>query len=117
MAGVEALTGPQSDSAEMLRILKERRDLMVEGLNAIPGIQCRIPRGAFYAFPNIRSLGLTSSDLASVLLDEGGVASLPGTAFGQEGEGYLRFCFSTSEDNIREALARISQVASRLRHG
>ncbi len=117
MAGVEALTGPQSDSAEMMRILKERRDLMVEGLNAIPGIQCRIPRGAFYAFPNIRSLGLTSSDLASVLLDEGGVASLPGTAFGQEGEGYLRFCFSTSEDNIREALARISQVASRLRHG
>jgi len=117
MAGVEALTGPQNDSAEMMRILKERRDLMVQGLNAIPGIQCRIPRGAFYAFPNIRSLGLTSSDLASVLLDEGGVASLPGTAFGPEGEGYLRFCFSTSEGNIHEALTRVSQVAARLRHG
>ena len=117
MAGVEALTGPQSDSAHMMRTLKERRNLMVSGLNEIPGIQCRVPRGAFYAFPNIRSLGLTSSDLAGLLLEEGGVATLPGTAFGPEGEGYLRLCFSTSESNILEALARIRRVVSRIGRG
>ena len=117
MAGVEALTGPQSDSADMMRALRERRDLMVQGLNEIPGIRCRIPRGAFYAFPNVRSLGLTSSDLAGLLLEEGGVATLPGTAFGPEGEGYLRLCFSTSEASILEALSRIRRVTSRLGHG
>jgi len=117
MAGVEALTGPQSDSADMMRALRERRDLMVQGLNEIPGISCRVPRGAFYAFPNVRSLGLTSSDLAALLLDEGGVATLPGTAFGPEGEGYLRLCFSTSEANILEALTRIRRVISRLDQG
>lgn len=115
MAGVEALSGPQNDSAEMMRLLKERRDLMVRGLNEIPGIQCRVPRGAFYAFPNIRSLGLTSSDLAAMLLEEGGVATLPGTSFGPEGEGYIRLCFSTSEANIQEALSRIRRVVARLR--
>jgi aspartate/methionine/tyrosine aminotransferase len=112
MAGVEALTGPQSDSADMMRALRERRDLMVQGLNEIPGISCRVPRGAFYAFPNVRSLGLTSGDLAGLLLNEGGVATLPGTAFGPEGEGYLRLCFSTSEANILEALTRISAGTS-----
>lgn len=117
MAGVEALTGPQSDSAHMMAALRERRDVMVQGLNEIPGIRCRVPRGAFYAFPNVRSLGLTSSDLASLLLDEGGVATLPGTAFGPEGEGYLRLCFSTSEANILEALSRIRRVISRLGQG
>ena len=114
MAGLEALTGPQSDSADMMRTLRQRRDLMITGLNAIPGITCRVPRGAFYAFPNVRRLGLTSSDLASLLLEEGGVATLPGTAFGPEGEGYLRLCFSTSEANITEALARIRRVTTRL---
>ncbi len=115
MAGVEALAGPQSDSADMMRTLKDRRDLMVRGLNEIPGIQCRLPRGAFYAFPNIRSFGIPSSGLASFLLEEGGVATLPGTAFGAEGEGYLRLCFSTSEENILEALARIRRATSQLR--
>lgn len=114
MAGLEALSGPQKDSAEMMRILRERRDLMVHGLNQIPGIHCRVPRGAFYAFPNIRELGLTSSDLAVMLLEEGGVATLPGTAFGPEGEGYIRLCFSTSESNIIEALARIRRTTARL---
>jgi aspartate aminotransferase len=114
MAGVEALTGPQSDSAYMMRTLRDRRDLMVQGLNEIPGIECRVPRGAFYAFPNVRRLGLTSSELANLLLDEGGVASLPGTAFGPEGEGYLRLCFSTSEENIVESLNRIRRIASLL---
>ncbi len=114
MAGVEALTGPQSDSADMMRELRERRDLMVHGLNEIPGIECRVPRGAFYAFPNIRQLGLTSGELANLILEEGGVATLPGTAFGPEGEGYLRLCFSTSEESIVEALGRIGRIASRL---
>jgi aspartate aminotransferase len=114
MAGVEALTGPQSDSADMMRALKERRDLMIKGLNEIPGIECRVPRGAFYAFPNVSQLGMKSSDLASLLLEEGGVAALPGTAFGPEGEGYLRLCFSASEADIFEALSRIRRVTSRL---
>jgi len=114
MAGLEALTGPQTDSVEMMRTLRERRDLMIQGLNGIPGFSCRVPRGAFYAFPNVRSFGLTSSELAALLLDEGGVATLPGTAFGPEGEGYLRMCFSTSVESIREALARIGSVTSRL---
>ncbi|HHE41024.1 MAG TPA: pyridoxal phosphate-dependent aminotransferase [Dehalococcoidia bacterium] len=114
MAGLEALTGPQADSVEMMKILRERRDQMIEGLNRIPGISCRVPRGAFYAFPNISSFGLSSAQLASLLLERGGVATLPGTAFGQEGEGYLRLCFSTSAENIDKALTRIRSVTSHL---
>ena len=117
MAGVEALTGPQGDSAEMMRVLKERRDRMITGLNEIPGIRCRVPRGAFYAFPNVGELGLRSSELATLLLEEGGVATLPGTAFGPEGEGYLRLCFSTSEENIDLALERIRRVVTRISAG
>jgi aspartate aminotransferase len=114
VAGLQALTGPQGDSEEMMRTLRDRRDIMVQGLNAIPGMSCRVPRGAFYAFPNIRRLGLSSAELATLLLEEGGVATLPGTAFGPEGEGYLRLCFSTSVENISEALDRIRRVAARL---
>jgi len=114
MAGLEALSGPQSDSEEMMRILKERRDLMVNGLNEIDGITCRMPQGAFYAFPNVTGLGLSSTELATMLIEEARVATLPGTAFGAEGEGYLRMCFSTTEASIREALSRISNAAARL---
>jgi len=114
MAGLEALTGPQSDSQEMMRILKERRDLMVNGLNQINGVTCRMPQGAFYAFPNITGLGVSSAELANMLIEEAGVATLPGTAFGPEGEGYLRLCFSASEERIRAALSRIADVAARL---
>ena len=114
VAGLEALSGPQADSQEMMRILKDRRDQMVDGLNRINGITCRVPQGAFYAFPNITALGMTSAQLAGVLLEEAGVATLPGTAFGPEGEGYLRLCFSTTEENIRKALARIADVSARL---
>jgi len=114
VAGLEALSGPQADSQEMMRILKDRRDQMVDGLNRIDGITCRVPQGAFYAFPNITALGMTSAQLAGVLLEEAGVATLPGTAFGPEGEGYLRLCFSTTEENIRKALERIADVSARL---
>ncbi len=114
VAGLEALSGPQADSQEMMRILKDRRDQMVDGLNRINGITCRVPQGAFYAFPNITALGMTSAQLAGVLLEEAGVATLPGTAFGPEGEGYLRLCFSTTEENIRKALERIADVSARL---
>ncbi len=117
MAGLEALSGPQADSMSMMRTLKERRDLMVQGLNGIPGMSCRVPRGAFYAFPNVTALGLSSAALANLLLEEGGVAVLPGTAFGPEGEGYIRLCFSTSAEQICEALDRIRRVASRLYAG
>jgi len=113
-AGVEALAGDQGDSREMMRILRERRDVMIEGLNSIPGVSCKVPSGAFYAFPNISQLGVSSTDLANILLEEGGVATLPGTAFGREGEGYLRLCFSTSFDSIHEALHRFRKVAAGL---
>ncbi|MBN1855816.1 MAG: pyridoxal phosphate-dependent aminotransferase [Dehalococcoidia bacterium] len=114
VAGIEALAGDQGDSQTMMRVLRERRDLMVDGLNSIPGVSCKVPLGAFYAFPNISQLGVSSADLATVLLEEGGVATLPGTAFGPEGEGYLRLCFSTSVESIHEALDRFRRVAAGL---
>jgi len=116
-AGLQALSGDQSDSQKMMRALRDRRDLMINGLNSIPGISCRVPLGAFYAFPNVSRLGLSSAELATLLLEEGGVATLPGTAFGPEGEGYLRLCFSTSVESIEEALDRFRRIAAGLYSG
>ncbi len=107
MAGVEALRGDQSSVIAMLERFSQRREVIVEGLNRIPGFHCRKPQGAFYAFPNIRKTGKISRDLADALLNEAGVACLSGTAFGEQGEGYLRFSFANSIDNIRKALDRI----------
>jgi len=106
LAGVEALIGDQSKTEEMVRIFRERRDLIVSGLNAIPGFSCKTPQGAFYAFPNVKKLGLPSKKLADLLLEKAGVACLSGTAFGTLGEGYLRFSYANSQENIREALNR-----------
>lgn len=106
-AGIAALEGPQDDVQRMASSYQQRRDLMVDGLNAIPGIRCRKPQGAFYVFPNIQATGLRSGELADYLLTKGGVATLPGTAFGECGEGYLRLCYATSESNIEAALERI----------
>jgi aspartate/methionine/tyrosine aminotransferase len=117
-AGVAALQGPQTEAEAMVAEFRRRRDLIVDGLNAIPGISCRRPRGAFYVFPNIKKLGLTSAACADGLLREAGVASLAGTAFGAYGEGHLRFSYANSQDNIREALTRVRRfVSTRERSG
>jgi aspartate aminotransferase len=107
IAGVEALGGPQDSVDAMREEFRRRRAVIVEGLNRIPGFACRQPHGAFYAFPNIRQTGKSSRELADALLNEAGVACLWGTAFGPGGEGYLRFSFANSVENIRKALERI----------
>ncbi len=111
-AGLEAIQGQQEAVDEMVAEFQRRRDVMVEGLNAIPGFRCRKPQGAFYAFPNIIGSGMTSTALADLLLDEAGVAVLPGSAFGEYGEGYLRLSYATSLPNIEEGLRRIKAVLS-----
>src|SRR6266540_1712790 len=112
-AGVAALTGPQDDVAAMVAEFEARRDLIVEGLNALPGVTCRTPKGAFYVFPNIKALKRPSSEVAAAILREGGVAVLGGTAFGQYGEGYPRLSYANSEANIRKALDWMRPVLSR----
>jgi aspartate aminotransferase len=107
MAGVEALRGDQSSVTAMLERFRHRREVIVEGLNRIRGFHCLKPQGAFYAFPNIKETGKSSRELADALLSEAGVACLSGTAFGRQGEGYLRFSFANSVENIRKALERI----------
>jgi aspartate/methionine/tyrosine aminotransferase len=89
---------------------RRRRDLVVDGLNTLPGVSCIRPRGAFYAFPNVTRLGRPSSEIAERLLNEAGVALLPGTAFGAHGEGYLRLSYANSEANLRAALERMRPV-------
>ncbi len=108
IAGVEALRGDQSSVDRMLGEFRKRREVIVEGLNKIPGFRCPLPSGAFYAFPNITGTGRNSRELADALLNEAGVACLSGTAFGSWGEGYLRFSFANSIQNIQKALERIS---------
>jgi aspartate/methionine/tyrosine aminotransferase len=107
MAGREALLGPQTAVEAMMKTFDERRRLIVSGLNDIPGISCVNPKGAFYAFPNVKQLGMSAKELELKLLNEAGVAILSGTAFGAFGEGYLRFSYASSTDNIREALRRV----------
>ncbi|MCK4741739.1 MAG: pyridoxal phosphate-dependent aminotransferase [Anaerolineales bacterium] len=109
-AGVEALTGPQDRVAEVVNEYKRRRDVIVEGLNLLPGVSCQNPQGAFYAFPSIKEHGKTSKEMADFFLEEAGVALLPGSAFGAYGEGYLRVSYATSVENIQEALTRMEAV-------
>lgn len=113
-AGVEALRGPQDKVGEMVRIFKERRDLIVSGLNSISNVECHLPGGAFYAFPSIKKTGMTSKALQEYLLTEAGVALLPGTGFGRYGEGYLRLSYATSKEQIMEGLRRIKDGIDRL---
>jgi len=109
VAGVEALNGDQSSVDHMREEFRRRRDVFVAGLNRIKGFSCRMPRGAFYTFPNITKTGWPSKKLANALLDEVGVACLSGTSFGDFGEGYLRFSVANSLENWNEALQRIGQ--------
>jgi len=110
MAGVEALRGPQDKAETMVAEFKRRREVIVSGLNDIKGITCNKPRGAFYVFPNITGTGMNCNELSDYLLNNAGVAVLPGTSFGQYGKGYLRLSFANSIGNIRKALDRISEA-------
>jgi aspartate/methionine/tyrosine aminotransferase len=112
-AGIAALQGPQDCVEAMVAEFRRRRDVMVDGLNAIPGFRCTVPAGAFYAFPNVRATGIDSRSLAEVLMNEAGVSCLSGTAFGEYGEGYLRLSYANSLANIEQALAQIRALADR----
>jgi aspartate aminotransferase len=112
-AGIAALLGPQEPVTRMVGEFRRRRDAFCAGLNRIPGIRCQIPGGAFYAFANVRGTGIGSRELADLLLEEGGVAGLNGGAFGAYGEGYIRFSYANSLENLMEAVERIRGVAAR----
>jgi aspartate/methionine/tyrosine aminotransferase len=112
LAGVAALTGPRDEVNAMLAEFERRREAVVEGLNALPGVSCITPQGAFYAFPNVTGTGLDARTLADRLLAEAGVAVLAGTAFGEYGEGYLRLSYANSLENIHEALAAMGDLLS-----
>ncbi len=109
-----ALTGPDEPVKEMIESYSRRRRLIVDGLNSIPGIVCAEPQGAFYAFPNIKGLGKSSYDLAVDLIKKAGVLSIPGSVFGEQGEGYLRMSYATAEDQIKEAIERIRDYVEKL---
>ena len=113
IAGVEALRGDQACVDKMVGEFRRRRAVMVEGLNRIPGFHCRQPHGAFYVFPNITGTGRSSRSLADALLNEAGVACLSGTAFGAWGEGYLRFSYANSVENIQAALDQVEGWAKK----
>ncbi|HXJ80175.1 MAG TPA: pyridoxal phosphate-dependent aminotransferase [Candidatus Methylomirabilis sp.] len=117
LAGIAALQGDQTPVARMVAEFKRRRDLVVAGLNQVPGVSCRSPRGAFYVFPNVKGLRKKSSEVADILLNDAGVAVLGGTAFGEYGEGYLRLSYANSEANLRAALERMRPICARLASG
>ncbi len=111
---IAALTGPQDEADRMRAEFIARRSIMVDGLNAIPGVTCRMPHGAFYVFPNLGSFGRSSAEMADHLLYDAGVCGLAGTSFGSYGEGYLRFSYANSQAKIREALDRIGESLAKL---
>ncbi len=111
-AGIAALRGPQSPVNAMMEKFRERRDAFCQALNTIPGFRCRIPDGAFYAFANVKGTGRNSKQLADLLLNQAGVACLDGAAFGEFGNGYLRFSYANSLPNLLEAVDRIKNAAS-----
>jgi aspartate/methionine/tyrosine aminotransferase len=94
----------------MMRVYRRRRDLLVNGLNSLPGVNCLKPDGAFYVFPNIKKTGHTSESFAHLMLEKAKVALLPGTNFGEYGQGYVRLCYATSEDRIIEGIRRMKNV-------
>src|SRR6202040_134832 len=111
IAATEALSAPESEHAvaRMVKVFEHRRDLVVDGINDIPGMRCARPQGAFYAFPNIEGTGFDEHELASRLLSEAGVAVLPGTAFGHAGKGFIRLAYTQSEDELRRGIDRIGE--------
>ena len=115
MAAIAALEGPKDFTLNLMEKFKIRRDIVVDGLNSIDGINCKTPLGAFYAFPNISGTGLSSSDFADIALDNYGVALLSGTAFGNYGDNYIRISFANSDDNLREAIDRLNRMITELK--
>lgn len=113
-AAAAALNGPQDCVAEMVASYAERRDFMVEGLNAIDGVHCRNVEGAFYLFPSFPDSDLDSLQLGEVLIEKAGVAGTPGIAFGRTGEGHVRFSFATAREDLERSLERLAQVAPTL---
>jgi aspartate aminotransferase len=107
-AGIAAIDGPQDDVAKMMKAFDRRRKVVVDGLNALPGVSCITPKGAFYAFPNIKATGWQAKKLASALLEDSGVALIGGPDFGVLGEGYIRLSYANSEENILRALDRMT---------
>jgi len=114
MAAVEALRGPQDSTRKMVAEFDRRRKTVVSGLNSIKGMSCTMPDGAFYVFPNVKKLGLSSRDIMMKVLNEGYVATLHGEAFGPAGAGYLRLSYATSMENIKEGLSRIKEIVEGL---
>ncbi len=113
-AGIEALTGPQESVGKMVAAFKERRDVIVDGLNAVPGFKCQKPRGAFYAFPNIKDTGWDSRKMADYILNEAGVACVGGNAFGDKTGNYVRFSYANSLEKIKKALTRIREAVQKI---
>lgn len=113
-AGIAALTGPRDEVNTMIAAFRERRDVIVSGLNQIPGFRCPNPAGAFYVFPNIEGTGRSSKELAGLILDKAGVAVLGGDSFGEYGQGYLRFSYANSVENIKRALERIYDLVEEI---
>jgi aspartate aminotransferase len=114
LAGVTALQGPQDEPRAMVEEFRARRDLVVEGLNELPGVSCVMPHGAFYAFPNVAGVPIAAEELAHRLLHEAGVAVLAGTAFGQVGKDNLRFSYANSQENLHRALERFGTLLAQL---
>jgi aminotransferase len=115
-AGAEAIIGDQTSVEAMMLEYRRRRDLLVDGLNSIPGVKCESPRGAFYAFADVSSFGLSSSEFASKALQECAVALLPGSDFGENGEGFVRLSFAASESRLGEAINRLKQFCKGLKN-
>jgi aspartate aminotransferase len=109
-AGIAALEGPQDQVDVMMKAFDERRNVIVKGLNTLPGITCRMPGGAFYAFPNITHTRMDSATIQKRMLEEAGVAVIAGTSFGAYGEGYVRFSYANSIENIETALDRVARL-------
>jgi aspartate aminotransferase len=112
MAAVEALNGPQDEVQRMVGEFRARREIIVDGLNAIPGFRCRMPHGAFYVFPNVSGTGMNGTEMADRLLSDGGVCTLSGTAFGQVGKDHIRISYANSRENLQLALDRIAEVVA-----
>jgi aspartate aminotransferase len=109
-AGIAALEGPQDAVHEMVRAFDERRKVIVAALNQLPGVTCVEPGGAFYAFPNITGTGMSAKALQNAMLEEAGVATVAGTSFGIHGEGYIRFSYANSVENIKAAIERVGRL-------
>ena len=114
LAGAKGLLEDQSESRAMMDDFRRRRDIFISGLNEVEGVSCQYPDGAFYAFPNVSRIPMSADDFADYLLDEVGVATLPGSAFGVHAEGHLRMCFANSVENLERAVDRIADAVKRL---